>query len=274
MSFFDHHDNGNGSSGTALDDRPDERPDERRARSEQQQPRPQQKGFPMQAESQALAVLGFIVGALLLSLLGNLILLLNNRALTQRGSVYVQQPDGFTEKAQEFDELHRQNETLKRTVATWIQLTFEWDNRIPNSNAVDEGMELAGVTVPTKAYLASIVMEDGFRREFLRTLGRDVVPVDVYTGSRRSLVRFYSISTPRQIADGRWEVDVVSTRIELLNGVEEREVDFNRTFTLQAIPPIEPALEDEPDAFRREAYALLNNGLLITEIRPLDINDR
>jgi hypothetical protein len=35
-----------------------------------------------------------------------------------------QQPDGFTEKAQEFDELHRQNETLKRTVATWIQLTF------------------------------------------------------------------------------------------------------------------------------------------------------
>jgi len=267
MSFFDNNGNGNGSGGdTAIADRPTPTPQEAKP--------PKKKGLPLQAESQALVVLGFIIGALLLSLLGNLILLLNNRSLAQRGSTYVQQPDGFTEVAKEFDELHRQNATLKRTVATWIQLTFEWDNRIPNSDAVDEGMEFAGVTVPTKAYLASIVMEDGFRREFLRALGEDVVPVDVYTGNRRSLVRFYSISTPRQIADGRWEVDVVSTRIELVNGVEEREVDFNRTFTLQAIPPIEPALENEPDAFRREAYALLNNGLLVTEIRPLDVNDR
>lgn len=267
MSFFDTNSDNNGSNGgTAIADRP-------ASQEPQQQPK-QKSGLPIQAESQALVVLGLIVGALLLSLLGNLILLLNNRSLVQRGSVYVQQPDGFTEIAKEFEELHRQNATLKRTVATWIQLTFEWDNRIPDSDMTDEGMEFAGTTVPTKVYLASIVMEDGFRREFLRALGEDVVPVDVYTGNRRSLVRFYSISTPRKIADGRWEVDVVSTRIELVNGVEEREVDFNRTFTLQAIPPVQPALDDEPDAFRREAYALLNNGLLITEIRPLDVNDR
>lgn len=231
---------------------------------------------PAQAESAALVVLFLLVGALCLSILGNLILLLNNRALAQRGKTYVQMSSGFSQEAQEFDQLHRESEVIKRTVTTWLQLTFEWDNRLPGSDTTDQGIEFRGTKVPVKAYLASTLLQPGFRQEFLVRLGSDVVPADVYSGARRSLVRFFSLSDPRQVSRGAWEIDVVSTRIELVGGVEEREVPFNRTFRVQAIPPVELALEsegEEPDAFKREVYRLLNNGLVITDITPLDLDN-
>lgn len=227
---------------------------------------------PLQGESKALLVVLLLSGTLLLSIFGNLILLTNNRSLAKRERIYVQTPNGFTTEAREFDALHRESETIKQTISTWIQLTFEWDNDIPGSDIEDEGIELYGTTVPTKAYLASILMADGFRSEFLKALGNQVVPRSVYSGRLKSFVRFYSISDPRQINEGRWEVDVVSTRIELLDGIEQREVNFNRTFTVQAILPIEPAFENEPDPFKQKAYQLLKNGLMITEIQPLDLS--
>ncbi len=226
----------------------------------------------IKGESKALLVVLLLSCGLFLSILANLVLLTNNRALAKREKIYVQTPDGFTVEAKEFEALHRESEIIKRTISVWIQLTFEWDNDIPDSDLKDEGIELYGTTVPTKAYLGSILMADGFRREFLKTLGNQVIPRSVYSGRLKSFVRFYSISNPRLINEGRWEVDVVSTRFELLDGIEQKEVNFNRTFTVQAILPVEPAFDNEPDPFKRKAYELLNNGLIITDIKPLDLS--
>lgn len=227
---------------------------------------------PVGSESKALVVLLLLSGALTLSLVGNLILLLNNRALATQDRVFVQQPDGFTVEAQEFDVLHREADVIRQTVTDWIQLTFEWDNRIPGTEATDEGFEIGQAVVPTKAYLASYLLEPGFRTEFLKALGEEVVPRDVYRGNRKSVVRFYAVSDPRRVGQGRWEVDVVSTRVERVGGREDKEVDFNRTFTLQATPPVEPVLgEDEPLAWRKRVYDLAQNGLIITDIVPLSL---
>lgn len=229
----------------------------------------------MQSESRVLIVLFFLAASLGLSLLINLVLLLNNRALATRESIYVQTPDGFTQKAQEFNVTHREAEAIKQTVVTWMQLTFEWDNSIPGQpDLVDEGFRVGGETVPTKAYLASYLMEEGFRTAFLQRLGQ-LVPSDVYSGSRKTLVRFFSVSNPRQVGEARWEVDVVSSRIERVNNVEEAEIEFNRTITVQAVPPVDLALaDDEPLAWRKRVVELMRNGLMITDVVPLKITQQ
>lgn len=184
-------------------------------------------------------------------------------------------PDGSTKEAQEFDESHRENEVIKNTVYSFIKLVNEWDNKIPGSDKTDrEGTKINGGSgiVPTKAYIGSYLLEKGFRTEFLKEWSQ-VVPSEVYSGSRISIVRIYSISTPRQISRTRWEIDTVVSRVEkgTNNTGDRKETSFNRTYTVQAIVPDKLVLrEDEPLSFRYHVNSLLKNGLIITDIVPFD----
>jgi hypothetical protein len=228
------------------------------------------KFIPVQNESTLVLVLLGLSTSLFFALVVLLFISFSNRSLANRGKVYVQLKDGSTEMAQEFDDQHRDAKVIQNAVVAWMQLTFEWDNKIPGSDKTDAGMEVLKEQVPTKAYLAGYLLQDGFRQEFLRQLGASIIPHDVYTGNRRSVLRFYSIGTPRQIAAGRWEVDVVATRIESGATKTLREVPINRRITVQAIPYVPPALgEDEPLVWRQKIYQLLSNGLMITDIVPL-----
>lgn len=219
-----------------------------------------------------LALLGLASGLILMAVV-MLVLVANNRVLATRGKVYIQMPDGTTKEAQEFDESHRENQVLEKTVIDFIRLTNEWDNKIPGSDQLDQkGTKIEGGkgVVPTKTYFASLLLEDGFRTEFLKAWS-EVVPNDVYSGGRISIVKIYSISTPRQISTTRWEVDTVVSRIEKGTGNmgDKREVAFNRTYTLQAIVPSKLTLgEDETFVFRRHVNELLKNGVMIIKITP------
>ena len=193
-----------------------------------------------------------------------------NRALAVRGKTYVQLDNGSTVLSQEKDENFRSDEVIRETVARWLQLTFEWDNNIPGTNATDQGHKINSTKVTSRAYFASFLLADssqgGFRNEFLEKLG-ELTPNGVFEGNVKSIVRIYDISEPRQIAPGEWEVDLVSTRY--IQGQEE-EIKFNRTFTLQAVEPASLVLgEEEPSAYRRQIYSLWHSGLMITNIVPI-----
>jgi hypothetical protein len=228
------------------------------------------KFIPVQNESTLVLVLLGLSISLFCALIVLLILTFSNRSLADRGKVYVQMRDGTTDLAQEYDDQYRDSKVIQNTIVAWMQLTFEWDNKIPGTDQTDAGIEVLKEQVPTKAYLAGYLLQDGFRQEFLRQLGASVIPHDVFSGNRRSVLRFYSIGIPRQIAMGRWEVDIVATRIESGATKTLREVPINRTITVQAIPQVAPALgENEPLVWRQKVYQLLSNGLIITDIVPL-----
>jgi hypothetical protein len=57
-----------------------------------------------------------------------------------------------TVKAAAFDVTHREAEVIKNNAVRWIQLTFEWGNQIPGSNAENQGYTFEGTTqkVPTE----------------------------------------------------------------------------------------------------------------------------
>jgi len=231
--------------------------------------------LPIKSENSLIILMGILGVGLLVSLFANVFLLFNNRALAQRESIYVQQPDGTTAKAAAFDVTHREAEVIKNTAVRWMQLTFEWDNQIPGSNAEDQGYTVEGTTqkVPTEVYLASYLMDTGFRQEFLRLMGTEKISPGVLQGRVKSSVRFFAISDPRQVGEGLWEVDIVATRIERDRNREVAEVPMNRTITLKAIPPVEPVFEElEPLAWRQQMYDLLANGLIIVKVEPLEVD--
>jgi len=231
--------------------------------------------LPIKSENSLIILMGILGVGLLVSLFANVFLLFNNRALAQRESIYVQQPDGTTAKAAAFDVTHREAEVIKNTAVRWMQLTFEWDNQIPGSNAEDQGYTVEGTTqkVPTEVYLASYLMDTGFRQEFLRLMGTEKISPGVLQGRIKSSVRFFAISDPRQVGEGLWEVDIVATRIERDRNREVAEVPMNRTITLKAIPPVEPVFEElEPLAWRQQMYDLLANGLVIVKVEPLEVD--
>lgn len=230
--------------------------------------------LPIRSENSLIVVMGILGIALLVSLFANVFQLFNNRAIAQRRSVYVQQVDGTTTKASEFDVLHREAEVIKNTAVRWMQMSFEWDNKIPGSNAEDPGYAIEGTTrtIPTEVYLGSYLMEEGFRQQFLKLMSEDKISSGVMLGRERSVVRFFAVSDPRQVGEGLWEVDIVATRIERDRNQETNEIQMNRTITLKAIPPIEPVFDElEPLAWRKEVYSLLGNGLLITKVEPLEV---
>jgi hypothetical protein len=228
------------------------------------------KFIPVQNESTLVLVLLGLSTSLFFALMVLLFVSFSNRSLANRGKVYVQLKDGSTEVAQEFDDQHRDSKVIQNAIVAWMQLTFEWDNKIPGSDKTDVGMEVLKERVPTKVYLAGYLLQDGFRQEFLRQIGASIIPHDVYTGNRRSVLRFYSIGTPRQIAVGRWEVDIVATRLESNATKTLREVPINRRITVQSIPYVPPVLgEDEPLVWRQKIYQLLSSGLMITDIVPI-----
>lgn len=223
--------------------------------------------IPAESQNKVVFALLILSTGWLFSILAILILLVTNYTLAKREKIYVQQTDGTTLIAQEFEGNYRQPQLIQETVRNWTQLTMEWDNRIPGTEQTDPGVLIDNnKLVPSKAYLASYLLEDGFRREFLLKLA-ELVPAEVYRGQFTSNLRIYHISEPRQLSPGIYEVDLVATRIDLGTKGEKQEIKFNRTFTLQAIEPYSLVLgKDEPSAFRQQLYQLLMNGLLITKI--------
>lgn len=231
--------------------------------------------LPIQSENSLIIILGVLGVGLLVSIFANLFLLFNNRALAQRESIYVQQVNGETMAASEFDVTHREAAVIKNTAVQWMQLSFEWDNQIPGSKAEDQGYQLKDSTrtIPTEVYLASYLMEEGFRQEFLKLLAKQKIDPGVMQGEVKTAVRFFAVSDPRQVGEGTWQVDIVASRIERNRRQETAEVPMNRTITLKAIPPIDPVFEElEPSAWRQKLYQLLNNGLLITKVEPLEVD--
>jgi len=232
----------------------------------------QLKFIPIRNESTMVYILLGLSGSLFFITLIAFITAFSNQSLAKRGKVYVQMDSGKTEAVQEFNVEHRDPKIIQSTITAWIQLTYEWDNRIPGTEALDKGIKVNrnNVVVPTKVYLGSYLLEDGFREAFLNQLGTTIIPKNVARGSARSVVRFYSLGTPTQVSESQWQMDIVSTRIESSPTQMLREVPMNWTITVKAIPYVPPTFgKDEPLVWRQKIYELLSNGLIITDIVPL-----
>lgn len=215
----------------------------------------------------------FLIALLLLTCslcvgsLAGLILVMNNRSLATMDRTYVQMTDGTAQDIVQVDPLHREPEVIKSTAESFLQLMFEWDNKLP-SGEKDVGVDVAGTKVPSKVYMGSFLMEPQFRIQFLKIMGNEVIPKAVLDGFLESTVVVYEISEPVEIAPGEWQLGIVAARFETNSQGEQGEVVIRRRLKLKAIRKQVSALlpKDRSVSFRESLRLLLKNQLIITSM--------
>lgn len=192
--------------------------------------------------------------------------------LGTRDKIFVTR-QGEIEIADEKDPNFRTDKVVKETVSNWIYLTNEWDSSIPNSEVKDPGVQLKSKNnkyfrVPTKTYIASYLLEIGFRGQFLEGFSKQI-PSSFYHGKISSEVKIYFIGNIERIDDNLYKARVIFTRTEKDDTTELQEVEIDQTIYLQATEPYRLVLgNQEPSAFRKQLKQLLKNGLIVYEIAP------
>ena len=161
----------------------------------------------------------------------------------------------------------RSEEVIRKTVHDWLTLTFTWTGRVAGANEPDQGIQVErGNKAPTNAWFAARLIEPEFAVEVLREISRLAGVQDVFNGRARAFIVIKDISPPREIAPGKWEVDVISTR-SLVQSQGERAEAFDRTITLQAVPPpISPI--QTPSPIEQTINDIRASGLMIVDIKP------
>jgi hypothetical protein len=192
----------------------------------------------------------------------------------QKPPTLVQQVDGraFTVRSTAYT--YREPEVIRRTVSDWAVMTFTW-GKPPGSNPAqaDEGRAIEGKRerIPISAWEASFLLAPDFRDRFLQQLATEIVPQDVFKGTVAAVLVPQNFSTPEVAGDGRWKVDMVATRIVFDDANPAgRTIPFNRTFYVRAMPPPQSPLGQQAPDLQRIVYAILERGVQIEEIRPLD----
>lgn len=210
-------------------------------------------------------------GALLISILVNLLFGVLSLKLATKEKIYVTRKDKI-EIAEEKEPDFRTDRVIQETISDFLYLTHEWDSSLPNRNK-DPGVQLKGedsyFRVPTKVYAASYLLEVGFRKQFLAKIAEQIDPL-FYQGRLSSELKIYHIGKPERFQDNLYRAKVIVTRTEKTNEVETREVQLTQIIYLQATRPYNLVLgEQEPSNFRKQLDHLLRNGLIIYKITPV-----
>ncbi|MBD2311118.1 hypothetical protein H6G20_05395 [Desertifilum sp. FACHB-1129] len=214
-----------------------------------------------------------ILGSSALILLTQLFLLNRMNQIVSHRPTFVQLTNGEAILVAERERNFRNPELIRRTVSDWIYLSFNWDGVVPGTQEPDSGVAVQGSRqrVPFGMSIASYLLEPAFATEALKLMADEIVPSGVFNGEVRQVVTIDFLSEPRQIAPGRWQVDVQATRnlIDRRTGARQ-PILFNRTFTLRTVEIPQSPLGAQASLVEQLVYQTLSGGLQITDIRPFD----
>jgi len=221
-----------------------------------------------------LALLQLIIlGASGLTLLLQLVLALRMNTLVSRHPTFVQLTNGEAIYISERERTFRSPAVIRKTVSDWIYLSFNWNGTIPGTDEPDQGIAVEGSRnkVPFTMSIASYLLEPQFAAATLQLMADEIVPNEVFSGGLRQIVTIDYLSEPRQIAQGRWQVDVQATRrlIDRRTGASQ-PILFNRTFTLKTVEIPQSPLGTNASLVEQLVYTTMAAGLQITDITPYD----
>jgi len=246
------------------------------------------------------------VGTLLIQAVALLTIIITNLvfiSLKPRRN-YVQLLDGQVVEMGEMERNYRTPQTIRRFIFESLSLLFNWNGFKPmttieeaNRPELDPGINVEKGLVPTGAYYASFAFRDGLRTSLLNQIA-GIVPRELVSGVRtggrtnpnptpqsspsrmeiqrsapnvQTVLVIDFISNPKSVGSGKWEVDVVSTLLEIRPGRNAQEISkFNKTLVIVAVEPLTQDLTQDLKYYQ----PLINiraTGLQITEIKDLQL---
>jgi hypothetical protein len=197
-----------------------------------------------------------------------------SKLAAQKPPTLVQQVDGKAFTVRPTAYTYREPEVLRRTVSDWAVMTFTWGKPPGSDKAqVDEGKVVSGrqERIPSTAWEAAFLLAPDFRDTFLQRLATEIVPQEVFQGRVAAVLVPQNFSNPEAAGEGRWRIDMVATRIVFDSASPAgRSIPFNRTFFVKAIPPPQTPLPNPVNDYQRIVYGMLERGVQIEEIRPIE----
>jgi hypothetical protein len=226
-----------------------------------------------------LAFVGLSLGVLALSVGFFSLAFSLAKVANRQPPTLVQQVDGKAFTVRPADYTHREPEVIRRVVSDWATMTFTWGrlpgNQTNQATPSDEGIAVAGgKKVPATTWASSFLLAPDFRDEFLKQLSEDVIPEGVFSGEISAVLIPQQISPPQSAGEGRWQVDLMSTRI-LFDQANPAgtTLPFNRRIYLRAVMPPHSPLPEQATPQQKVIYQSLESGLQIEEIRPISAEE-
>jgi hypothetical protein len=193
-------------------------------------------------------------------------------AIANRKPTFAQLINGTTVYVSEQERNWRYPSVIKKTASDWAMLTFNWEGKVTGTDKPDEGVDVKdGKKVPLNTWFASVLLEPKFAETALVEISKLDGISESLSGKLRAVIIIQNMSEPRQIADGKWQVDMIATRM-LMDRTDGKSapIPFNRTFTIQATEIQTSPLGEDASVVEQKIYEMRSAGLQITNIEPFD----
>lgn len=164
----------------------------------------------------------------------------------------------------------RSRAVLQRFVVETLTNLMTWDSKPQQSVTIT--LNSKPFSVPITVWRASFAFDESFRSSFLQELVGLVNPLIAKAGSNfKTAITFDTLTIPKKLEDGVWEVSVVADVVVLGTGTSER-LPFNKTLKIKAVDtPTYDMVRDvlEKNDLQRDIFLGRQYGLVITEMKDL-----
>ena len=191
------------------------------------------------------------------------------RLASRDAPTLVQQVGGRAFVAKPVDYEYRDPQVVQNVAREWALLNFSFGD-LPQINHQTEEVSYEGVNLPEQTVTASYLFTDAIRDAYLKGFAENIYTFEAQRGGLSSLYMPYRISEPRQLEPGRWEVDVIGSR--LITTPENPSGEMIPTnIRLEMVAAEVPllALEEDPTDAAKTTYRLLESGVRIDKITAL-----
>ncbi|MFK8185202.1 MAG: hypothetical protein AB8B99_17660 [Phormidesmis sp.] len=169
----------------------------------------------------------------------------------------------------------RSHTVIKSFVEESMAQLFTW-NTVSQSNdgsrqLSDKGVSVGeGRKVPTRTWQASFSLSNDFRETFMQEMASSFIPAGVLAGEAQSALLVESLSDPKEIKAGIWEINMVAF-IVIFDGrnPQGKATSFNKTIVVKAVEPSLDPLPEETTPIQKAVYQTRSKGLEIHEIYEL-----
>ncbi|NJM99411.1 MAG: hypothetical protein HC800_21760 [Phormidesmis sp. RL_2_1] len=192
-----------------------------------------------------------------------------SRIANRQAPTLVQQVGGQAFVAKPVDYDYRDPQILQNVAREWALLNFSFGT-LPQINHQTEEVSYDGKNLPEQTVTASYLFTDGIRDAYLKGFAENIYTPEAQRGGLSSLYMPYRISAPEELERGRWEIDVIGSR--LITTPENPSGELIATnVRLEMVATEVPilALEENPTAAAKTTYRLLEAGVRIDKITAL-----
>lgn len=192
-----------------------------------------------------------------------------SRIANRQAPTLVQQVGGQAFTAKPIDYNYRDPQVLQNVAREWALLNFSFGD-LPQINHQTEEVSYEGLNLPEQTVTASYLFTDRTRDAYLKGFADHIYTGAAQRGGLSSLYMPYRISAPQELEPGRWEVDVIGSRLITTPENPSGElVPTNVRLEMVAAEVPILALEENPTDAAKTTYRLLESGVRIDHIIAL-----